>query len=147
MASNSSPNAINTRARSNLACLRWPSPACCIPPLLLTIFRFIYPLKPIGNRFFSALSVGGVAFAFTGFQNGLMLAGEVKNPQRNIPIAILGAVAIGFVLYFMLQLAFIAAVPRSSLAQGWQHLSFAGDSGPLVGLTLLLGLTTVGALL
>src|SRR5260364_435222 len=99
------------------------------------------------QQIFSALSVGGVAFAFTGFQNGLMLAGEVKNPQRNIPIAILGAVAIGFVLYFMLQLAFIAAVPRSSLAQGWQHLSFAGDSGPLVGLTLLLGLTTVGALL
>src|SRR5260364_354479 len=54
------------------------------------------------QQIFSALSVGGVAFAFTGFQNGLMLAGEVKNPQRNIPIAILGAVAIGFVLYFML---------------------------------------------
>nr|WP_244916698.1 hypothetical protein [Legionella quateirensis] len=35
-------------------------------------------------------------FAFTGFQNGLILAGEVKNPQRNIPIAILGAVLIGF---------------------------------------------------
>jgi hypothetical protein len=36
------------------------------------------------------------------FQNGLMLGGEVKNPQRNIPITILGAVLIGFVLYFML---------------------------------------------
>src|SRR5260364_2733 len=31
------------------------------------------------QQIFSALSVGGVAFAFTGFQNGLMLAGEVKN--------------------------------------------------------------------
>lgn len=99
------------------------------------------------QQIFSALSVGGVAFAFTGFQNGLMLAGEVKNPQRNIPIAILGAVAVGFVLYFMLQLAFIVAIPQASLAHGWQNLSFAGDSGPLVGLTLLLGLTTVGALL
>jgi len=96
---------------------------------------------------FSALSVGGVAFAFTGFQNGLILAGEVKNPQRNIPIAILGAVLIGFVLYFLLQFSFIVAVPQSYLAHGWQSLSFPGDSGPLVGLALLLGLGTVAALL
>jgi amino acid transporter len=96
---------------------------------------------------FTALSLGGVAFGFTGFQNGLMLAGEVKNPERNIPIAILGAVAVGFVLYFMLQLSFIAAVPKSLLTHGWSKLSFAGDSGPLVGLTLLLGLTVVGLLL
>ncbi len=96
---------------------------------------------------FSALSTGGVIFAFTGFQNGLMLAGEVRNPQKNIPIAILGAVLIGFVLYFMLQLSFLVAVPASYLTQGWQHLSFPGDSGPLVGLTLLVGLGTVAMLL
>ena len=96
---------------------------------------------------FSALSTGGVIFAFTGFQNGLVLGGEVRNPQRNIPIAILGAVLIGFVLYFMLQLAFIAAVPQMYLLNGWQTLSFPGDSGPLVGLTLLLGLGLIAKLL
>ncbi|HEV2614342.1 MAG TPA: APC family permease [Gammaproteobacteria bacterium] len=96
---------------------------------------------------FMALSLGGVAFGFTGFQNGLMLAGEVKNPERNIPIAILGAVLIGFILYFMLQLSFIAAVPKSLLTHGWSGLSFAGDSGPLVGLTLLLGLSVISILL
>ncbi|CDZ78859.1 L-aspartate transporter [Legionella massiliensis] len=98
-------------------------------------------------QIFTALSAGGVAFAFTGFQNGLMLAGEVQNPQRNIPIAILGAVLIGFVLYFMLQLSFLVAIPKSYLSQGWQNLSFPGDSGPLVGLTLLLGLGVVAMLL
>lgn len=98
-------------------------------------------------QIFTALSAGGVAFAFTGFQNGLMLAGEVQNPQRNIPIAILGAVLIGFVLYFMLQLSFLAAIPQSYLSQGWQNLSFPGESGPLVGLTLLLGLGVVAMLL
>lgn len=96
---------------------------------------------------FTALSAGGVAFAFTGFQNGLMLAGEVKNPQRNIPIAILGAVCIGFILYFMLQLSFIVAVPQKYLAHGWHALSYPGDGGPLVGLTLLLGLGVVATLL
>lgn len=96
---------------------------------------------------FTALSAGGVAFAFTGFQNGLILAGEVKNPQRNIPIAILGAVVIGFVLYFMLQLSFIAAMPQKYLTHGWHALSYPGDSGPLVGLSLLLGLGVVATLL
>lgn len=98
-------------------------------------------------QIFTALSAGGIAFAFTGFQNGLMLAGEVQNPQRNIPIAILGAVLIGFVMYFMLQLSFLAAIPNAYLSQGWHHLSFPGDSGPLVGLTLLLGLSVVAMLL
>jgi amino acid transporter len=96
---------------------------------------------------FTALSTGGVAFAFTGFQNGLILAGEVKNPQRNIPIAILGAILIGLVLYFMLQFSFIAAIPADYLKQGWHALHYPGDSGPLVGLTLLLGLGMVATLL
>lgn len=98
-------------------------------------------------QIFSALSTGGVVFAFTGFQNGLMLAGEVDNPQKNIPIAILGAVLIGFLLYFMLQLSFLVAIPKEYLVHGWQHLSFPGDSGPLVGLTLMLGLSVVAMLL
>ena len=96
---------------------------------------------------FTALSTGGIAFAFTGFQNGLILAGEVKNPQRNIPIAILGAVLIGFVLYFMLQLSFLVAIPKQYLAHGWSGLAYPGDSGPLVGLTLLVGLGLVATLL
>lgn len=96
---------------------------------------------------FTALSTGGIAFAFTGFQNGLTLAGEVKNPQRNIPIAVLGAVLIGFVLYFMLQLSFLVAVPQKYLANGWGALNYPGDNGPLVGLTLLLGLGVVATLL
>lgn len=96
---------------------------------------------------FTALSAGGVAFAFTGFQNGLMLAGEVKNPQKNLPRAILGAVLVGFVLYFLLQLSFLVAIPSSYLSHGWHNLSFAGDSGPLVGLSLLLGLSLIATLL
>lgn len=99
------------------------------------------------TQIFTALSEGGVIFAFTGFQNGLILAGEVKNPQRSIPIAILGAVLIGFILYFMLQLSFLAAIPQKYLAHGWSGLTYPGDSGPLVGLALLLGLVVVAMLL
>jgi len=103
--------------------------------------------KESWEQIFTALSTGGIVFAFTGFQNGLILAGEVKDPQRNIPIAILGAVFIGFVLYFMLQFSFLVAIPKTYLAQGWQHLTFPGEGGPLVGLTLLVGLGLVATLL
>lgn len=88
---------------------------------------------------FSALSTGGIVFAFMGFQNGLVLAGEVRNPQRNIPIAVLGAVVVGFLLYALLQTSFLVAMPSEYFAHGWQNLHFPGDSSPLVGLTLLLG--------
>jgi amino acid transporter len=76
-----------------------------------------------------------------------MLAGEVKNPQKTIPLAMLGAILIGFILYFTLQLAFLMAVPKIYLQQSWHQLTFPGDSGPLVGLTLLLGLSLVAVLL
>ncbi len=127
-------------------------PSCAIVGLIYTAPSFTnvhihLSDKQSWQQIFSALSLGGVAFAFTGFQNGLILAGEVKNPQRNIPIAILGAVLVGFVLYFMLQLSFIVAMPAKYLAHGWQALTFPGDSGPLVGLTLLVGLGIVAALL
>ena len=98
-------------------------------------------------QIFSALSAGGIAFAFTGFQNGLMLAGEIKDPQKTIPIVMLGAVLIGFILYFSLQLSFLMAIPVKYLQHGWLLLSFPGDGGPLVGLTLLLGLSSVAILL
>lgn len=99
------------------------------------------------SEIFSALSVGGVVFAFNGFQNGLMMAGEVKNPQRNIPIAILGSIGLALILYFFLQWSFLVAVPDDHLVHGWQQLNFPGASGPFVGLTILVGLSWVATLL
>jgi amino acid transporter len=47
----------------------------------------------------------------------------------------------------MLQFSFLAAVPKAYLVHGWQALNFPGDSGPLVGLLLLLGLGMIAFLL
>lgn len=47
----------------------------------------------------------------------------------------------------MLQLSFLAAIPQKFLTHGWSALNYPGDNGPLVGLTLLLGLGVVAALL
>ncbi|MDR3082802.1 MAG: APC family permease, partial [Streptomyces sp.] len=87
-----------------------------------------------------AISTSGIVFALLGFEQAIQLAGESRNPRRDIPRATIGSVAIGAVIYLLLQVAFIGALPGSSFANGWAQLDFPGISGPLAGLATLLGL-------
>ncbi|KOV89342.1 APC family permease [Streptomyces sp. NRRL B-3648] len=88
----------------------------------------------------SAISDSGIIFALLGFEQAIQLAGESRNPQRDLPRATLGSVAIGAVIYLLLQVVFIAALPHASFARGWAHLDFPGISGPWAGLATLVGL-------
>ncbi|WP_030339854.1 APC family permease [Streptomyces sp. NRRL S-1022] len=88
----------------------------------------------------SAISDSGIIFALLGFEQAIQLAGESRNPQRDLPRATLGSVAIGAVIYLLLQVVFIAALPHTSFAHGWAHLDFPGISGPWAGLATLVGL-------
>ncbi|MEW2512153.1 APC family permease [Streptomyces sp. NPDC046870] len=87
-----------------------------------------------------AISDSGIIFALLGFEQAIQLAGESRNPRRDLPRATLGSVAIGAAIYILLQIVFIAALPRISFAHGWAHLDFAGISGPWAGLATLVGL-------
>ncbi|WP_186645878.1 APC family permease [Fluviispira vulneris] len=95
----------------------------------------------------ASLSVGGIIFAFGGFQSGIILAGETKNPQKNIPLAALSSILIVTLLYCLIQFAFIIAIPGESLNEGWSKLSFTGDMGPFAGLALAAGFTFLCSLL
>ena len=88
----------------------------------------------------SALPLGGVVYSLIGANNILQLAEETKNPQRNIPLALIGAVAFCAVLYALLQFSFIGAVNPSYLTAGWSKLHYPGDSGPFAGILTALGL-------
>lgn len=88
----------------------------------------------------AAIASGGIAFAFTGFKHGVELAGEAKNTQLSIPLAIIGSLVICLLLYLGLQIAFIGALSHQSFAHGWSTLSFAGDTAPFVGIAAALGL-------
>ena len=90
---------------------------------------------------FASLPMAGVIFAFFGFRLSVELGGEVKNPQVALPLALIGSLVICMILYVILQYVFVAIVPPTALASGWAHLSFAGDSGPFVGIAAGLGLT------
>lgn len=94
----------------------------------------------------TAIVAGGLIYTFNGFQTVVAYASEVKNPGRNIPLAIILALLIVLVLYLGLQYAFMQAVPHQYLLDkgGWAGLNF--DS-PLLQVATLLGLGYISFLL
>lgn len=105
---------------------------------------------------FSAIATAGIVFSYLGFRQGVNLAGETDNPQRNVPIAVLGSLVICAIIYIALQIAFIGALPLSALANGWAHIgtTFSGGIGdralafgPLAALAGTLGMTWLAILL
>ena len=95
----------------------------------------------------SAVSTGGVIFALLGFEQADQLAGESRNPARDIPIAVLGSIFIGAVIYLLLQIVFIAALPSTAFANGWANLSFPAKAGPFAGLAIAIGLGWLATIL
>ena len=88
----------------------------------------------------SAISSSGIIFALLGFEQAIQLAGESRDPKRDLPRATLGSVAIGAVVYVLLQVVFIAALPHSAFARRLGQADYAGISGPWAGLATLVGL-------
>ena len=103
------------------------------------------------HAFFYALPAASIIFAYLGFEQADQLAGEIKDPQRNLPRAIIGAILIGTLIYVMLQVVFIGAVPHNLISG---HLGFAGIPatnaiaiGPFAGLAAVAGLAWLAAVL
>jgi amino acid transporter len=82
----------------------------------------------------------GVVFALQGFEQAVQISGEARNPQRNVPLAVMGAVIVGTLLYLALEIAFIGALNPANLVQGWTHPMAKGDFGPYATLATGLGL-------
>jgi len=96
----------------------------------------------------AALPLSGIIFAYSGFEQCDQLAGEIKNPGRNLPRAIIISVLIGTVIYTMLQVAFIGALPESVSAHGLLHITNpAVLAGPFAAVAALSGLAWLAHLL
>lgn len=68
-------------------------------------------------------------FAFIGFEDLENMAEEVRDPTRVMPRAILAALAITAVLYALVSLAAVRAVPREVLASSAQPLALVWQAG------------------
>lgn len=113
----------------------------------LTWFKFILPLgtalififgahnfsnitsqgfAPYGfSKVFIAIGTSGIVFSFLGFRQAIELAGEARNPSRDVPRAVVLSILIGIVVYAALQMAFVIGVPAADAAKGWANLSFS----------------------
>src|SRR5699024_1648703 len=59
---------------------------------------------PLGwHGVFSAIATAGIVFSYLGFRQAVELAGETDNPQRNVPLAVIGSLAICAAIYVGLQ--------------------------------------------
>lgn len=93
-----------------------------------------------GERILKAISVGGIIFSFLGFRQAIDLAGETRDPQRNIPFAAVWSIVLAAIVYAALQFAFLTALPPAGIvAHGWQDLNFTGSAGPLAALVVMGG--------
>jgi amino acid transporter len=72
---------------------------------------------------FGAIPGAGIVFAYLGFEQADQLAGEIKNPQKNLPRAIIIACVLGTTIYILAQVVFIGATPASLLTHGFQGIA------------------------
>jgi amino acid transporter len=108
----------------------------------------------------SAVVGAGVVFSYLGFEQADQLAGEIKDAQKNLPRAIITAVAIGTGIYILLQIVFLGAMDPSilTLSHGWTGLVCPATgtcnsnianitSGPFAGLAGVIGLSWLAFIL
>jgi amino acid transporter len=62
---------------------------------------------------FSAIEAAAlvILYAFVGFENAVVPAGETADPQRTIPRALITTVLATVLIYFLIQLAYVAVMP------------------------------------
>jgi amino acid transporter len=97
---------------------------------------------------FGALPAAGIIFAYSGFEQSDQLAGEIKNPGRNLPRAIIYSILIGTAIYVLLQVVFIAAMPPAEVAHGFAGITNTSIlDGPFAGLAGVAGLAWLATIL
>jgi amino acid transporter len=142
-------------ARANNPITAWKIAIPVIALVALMVTRFhgsnfhaAGGFMPFGfHGVFSAMATGGVIFAYQGFEQAVQLGGESSDPRRNMPLAVIGSMLIGVVIYVLLQIAFIAALDPANLSHGWTKLAFNGLVGPFAGLATGVGLAWLAILL
>jgi APA family basic amino acid/polyamine antiporter len=122
-----------------------------LPLLILVVggFLFIYvngsPVPPVPESHPASAWMNAVlliTFAYGGFEAALIPAGEVKNPARDAPVALMAALVTVTIVYWLVQVVVIRILPNST--QTVRPLSAAAL---VVGGSRMALVISVGALL
>ena len=100
-------------------------------PLIIFIAAGLFFLNPQAFEFGPAPAPGSfsqsvllLVYAFTGFEMASIPAGEVRDPQRNLPRALIIAIAVVALVYILVQIVCVGTLP--GLAQSQKPLADAG---------------------
>jgi APA family basic amino acid/polyamine antiporter len=86
------------------------------PARMLNEGSSFHPLT--GTALFSGFfgAILSAAWAYDGWANITFVTGEIKNPERNLPFAIIGGVGIAMILYVLLNFIYMKVLPLEQLA-------------------------------
>jgi APA family basic amino acid/polyamine antiporter len=111
---------------------------------------FSFAVRPTYPNFSGAVLL--LIFTFSGFDVAAIPAGEIQQPQRNVPFALFTAIATVAVLFLLVQVVCIGTLPglataERPLASATQQ--FLGPAGAAVvaGAAMLIALGTLNALM
>jgi amino acid transporter len=95
-----------------------------LAPLILFIAIGLFFIAPQNYSFEARPSYGAFSnsvllliYAFTGFEMAVIPAGEARDPQRNIPFAVLAAIFLVALLFIAIQFVCIGTLPELSTAE------------------------------
>ena len=124
-----------------------------IPLMLLMVFGFLLGSgdHPIFTPMVSETTNAGAAlgstllavlFAFEGWTNVGAIAGEMKRPGRDLPLAIVGGVSIIMAVYFVINMAYLWVLPADQLMNLESPASAVAMQifGPTGGLLIKIGI-------
>ena len=103
---------------------------------------------PFGAKgIFAALPLG-VVFALEGFEQAIQVGGESRDPQHDIHRAVLISMAIGTVIYLLLEVAFIGAIDPKNVVHNWTNpIPGQGEFGPYATLATTAGVGWLATIL
>jgi amino acid transporter len=145
---------VKVMAETNGVVVIWKTAIPLLTVVVLLLVSFHASNFTIGAGFlpygahgvFAALPAG-VVFALQGFEQAIQMAGEARNPQRDVSRAVISSMAIGAGVYLLLEVAFIGALNPADLAHGWANPVGKGDFGPYASLAIAAGVSWLAALL
>jgi amino acid transporter len=146
-------------AATNSAATWWKVAVPLLTILVLAIANFDPGNLHAANGFnpgglhaiLTAVSTGGIIFSYLGFEQADQLAGESKNPRRDVPFAIIGSIVLGTIIYVALQVSFLFALPAETIGSTWSDTSkdvyYTVFTGPFAELATVLSIGWLAAIL
>ena len=122
--------------------LSWVTALKLAPLAALVIAGLMAFPPPAPQTPSDAAAVGGVSllllYAFVGFEMATLTAGETRGARRALPWALVGTVAAMTVLYFLVQLSYVAVMQGRAPGEGQAPLAAAAEIlfGPIGALAI-----------